>query len=111
MNDHPVRQSRKKVTKTQSRNVKLKMGTWVFKYLGGDNVISHIPKTRVHVRCVGKDKTFHFGGDRTDDRVRVLVGLLGYTHVSTGGLQHSYTVHCLNFGSAFYHIPTQCSKQ
>lgn len=53
-------------------------------YLRWDNIISNIPKSGVHVRRVGEGKTFHFGGDGTDDRVFLLVGLPHHTHIPAG---------------------------
>lgn len=58
-----------------------------FQYLRRDNVISHIPKTRLRVRCVGESETFHFRGDGADDSICILVGLLHHTHIPTAGLQ------------------------
>lgn len=59
------------------------------KYLWWDNIISHVPKSGVHVRGVGIGKAFHFGGDTTEDRVCLLVGLLHHTHIPAGLQQYA----------------------
>lgn len=83
----------------------------MFQYLRRDNVISHIPKTRLRVRCVGESETFHFRGDGADDSICILVGLLHHTHIPTAGSQKRLSL-TVQAKTSFHnphisHIPNQ----